>query len=191
MKILGYGEDFITFWAITMKLGEILSQLNDDASPEDCTVFYRPSFGRRGGAKRSEFGEFDAVIITPKTVYLVESKWDGSEASFPNNVLKLGDVQIQRHRIFRWYHENWKGENWKEFAQKHAQEFRTKFGRSIVRENSLLSQNLMRVLNKTRGKKLVDILLFLHRKEPPRIQTNFKVVKIKYEPTEGEYLELT
>ncbi len=28
------------------------------------------------------------------------------------------------------------------------------------------------------------------RKEPPRIHTNFKVIKIKYEPTDGEYIEL-
>ena len=67
MKILGYGEDFLTFWAVSRKLAEILSQLNDDANPEDCEVFYRPSFGRRAGKNRSEFGEFDAIIITPKT----------------------------------------------------------------------------------------------------------------------------
>jgi hypothetical protein len=124
-------------------------------------------------------------------VYLVESKWDGSKASFPNNVLKLEDVQTQRHQIFRWYHENWKGENWKEFAQKHAQEFRAKFRKNIAGERSLLSQNLMTVLGKTRGRKLINVLLFLHRKEPPKIETTFKVVKIKYEPADGEYIKLT
>lgn len=191
MKVLGYGEDFLTFWAVTKKLGEILSQLKDDTDPEECTVFYRPSFGRRGGVKRSEFGEFDASIITPKMVYLVESKWDGSKASFPNNVLKLNDVQIHRHQIFSWYHENWKGENWKEFAQKHAREFRAKFRKNIAGEHSLVSQNLMTVLGKTRGRKLINVLLFLHRKEPPKIETTFKVVKIKYEPADGEYIELT
>jgi hypothetical protein len=191
LKVLGYGEDFLTFWAVTRKLGEILSQLKDDTDPEECTVFYRPSFGRRGGAKRSEFGEFDASIITPKMVYLFESKRDRSKASFLNNVLKLEDVQTQRHQIFRWYHENWKGENWKEFAQKHAQEFRAKFRKNIAGERSLLSQNLMTVLGKTRGRKLINVLLFLHRKEPQKIETTFKVVKIKYEPADGEYIELT
>lgn len=106
-------------------------------------------------------------------------------------MLKLENVQTRRHEIFRWYHENWKGEKWSEFVQKHAEEFKEKFGKNISGEHSLLSQNLMTVLNKTRGRKLIDILLFLHRKEPPRIQTNFEVVKIKYEPADGEYIELT
>lgn len=190
LKVLGYGEDFLTFWAITRKLDEILKQLNDATSPEECIVFYRPSFGRRGGTKRSEFGEFDALIVTPQTAYLVESKWDGSEASFPNNILKLHKVQTRRHQIFRWYHENWKEEKWSEFAQKHAQEFKARFGKSIPKEDSLLSRNLRTILKYTRGRTLVDVLLFLHRKKPPKIQTSFKVVKIKYEPTDGEYIRL-
>lgn len=131
LKVLGYGEDFLTFWAITRKLDEILHQLNDDTSPEECMVFYRPSFGRRGGTKCSEFGEFDALIVTPQTAYLIESKWDGSEASFPNNVLKLHDIQTKRHQIFKWYHENWEEEKWSEFAQKHAKEFKAKFGKTF------------------------------------------------------------
>ena len=85
MKILGYGEDFLTFWAITKRLNEILSQLKDKTDPEKCTVIYRPSFGRRGGLRRSEFGEFDTIIVTPEKAYLVESKWDGSSASFQKN----------------------------------------------------------------------------------------------------------
>jgi len=191
LKILGYGEDFLTFWAVSRNLGEILRQLKDDTNTDDCVVFYRPSFGRRGGTRRAEFGEFDALIITSKTAYLVESKWDGSNASFPNNTLELEDVQTRRHEIFRWYHENWKEEKWKDFVQKHAHEFRRKFGKNIPRENSLLCQNLITVLNRTRGKKLVDVLLFLHRrKELPRIKTNFRVVTIKYKQAEGEYIEL-
>ena len=190
MKVLGYGEDFLTFWAITKRLNEILHQLKDKTDPEKCTVIYRPSFGRRGGPRRAEFGEFDAVIVTPEKAYLVESKWDGSNASFPNNMLKLEDVQTRRHEIFRWYHENWKGEDWGEFVRKHAREFKEKFEKNIAREGSLLSKNLMTVLNKTRGRKLVDVLLFLHRREPPRIQTNFRIVTIKYELADGEYIEL-
>jgi hypothetical protein len=128
------------------------------------------------------------LIVTPKTVYLVESKWDGSEASFPKDVLKLENVQIRRHQIFRWYHENLKEEKWSEFAQKHAREFRAKFGKSIPREDSVLSKNLRTVLRYTCERKLVDVLLFLHRKKPPIIQTRFRVVKIKYEPKDGEYI---
>jgi hypothetical protein len=190
LKILGYGEDFLTLWAITKRPNEILSQLKDKTDPEKCTVIYRPSFGRRGGLRRSEFGEFDAIIVTPEKAYLVESKWDGSSASFPNNVLALENVQIRRHEIFRWYYENWKQEDWKEFVRKHAQEFKEKFGKNIASEGSLLSKNLMTVLKEMRGRKLVDVLLFLHRREPPKIQTTFRVVTIKYEPTDREYIEL-
>ncbi|MEM2146756.1 MAG: hypothetical protein QW279_15440, partial [Candidatus Jordarchaeaceae archaeon] len=74
--------------------------------------------------------------------------------------------------------------------QKYTQEFKAKFGKSIPKEESLLCQNLMTVLKYTGGKRLVGVLLFLHRKKPPKIQTSFKVVKIKYEPTDGEYIGL-
>jgi predicted nucleic acid-binding Zn ribbon protein len=188
LKVFGYGEDALTFWAVTKKLDEVLRQLNDYSDPKECIVFYRPSFGRRGGEKRSEFGEFDAIIITPQTVYLVESKWDGGKTSFPNNILKLDDVQIRRHEIFRWYYENWKGEDWAEFTQKHHHAIR---GKRIPSGESLLSQNLKTVLEEARRRKLVDILLFLHKNEPPKIQTTFQVVKIKYKPTKGEYIEMT
>jgi hypothetical protein len=83
-------------------------------------------------------------------------------------------------------------EKWKDFVQKYADEFRRKFKKSIPREDSLLRRNLITVLKRTHGKKLVDVLLFLHRKkELPRIKTNFKVVKIEYELADGEYIELT
>jgi len=191
LKVLGYGEDFLTFWAISRNLGEILSQLKDDTDSEECTVFYRPSFGRRGGTGRAEFGEFDAIVITPEIAYLVESKWDRSDASFPNNVLRLEDVQIRRHEIFRWYHENWKGGSWKVFVQKHSREYKRNFEKNIAPLGSLLSQNLMTVLNRTRGRKLVDVLIFFHRGELPKIETSFKVVTIEYRLTDGEYIELT
>ena len=105
-RIIGYGEDFLTFWAVTERLDLILKQLGDSTDPADCLLIYRPSFGRRG-RKRAEFGEFDAIILTLETAYLVESKWDKSK--MPNNVLQLDNVQIFRHEIFRWYHDNWKG----------------------------------------------------------------------------------
>lgn len=65
-----------------------------------------------------------------------------------------------------------------------------KFGKNIPGEDKLLCQNLITVLSRTRGRNLVDVLLFLHRKkELPKIKTNFKVVKIEYELAEGEYIE--
>lgn len=49
---------------------------DDFSAPSDCIAFYRPSFGRKGGNNRAEFGEFDAIIVSSKKIYLVESKWD-------------------------------------------------------------------------------------------------------------------
>ena len=57
--ILGYGEDPLTFWALKSKLSNILEKLEDESEPSDCLIFYRPSFGRSGGAQRAEFGEFE------------------------------------------------------------------------------------------------------------------------------------
>ena len=80
MKLIGYGEDFLTLWALTKETDKILSKLDDDTPSESCTVIYRPSFGRAGGSmenQRAEFGEFDAILITNHTAFLIESKWDG------------------------------------------------------------------------------------------------------------------
>jgi len=92
--------------------------------------------------------------------------------------------------VFRWYHASWQGEKWKEFVRKYAAQFTARFGKSIAPEGSLLSRNLMTVLNKTRGKELVDVLLFLHTRELPAIETDFRIVTVRYEPAEGEYVEL-
>ncbi len=190
MKVLGYGEDFLTFWAINKKLDRIFNQLKDKTDPEECIVFYRPSFGRKGGTIRAEFGEFDAIIVTPKTAYLVESKWDGSNASFKDNILKLEEVQIRRHKIFRWYHENWKKENWTEFIQKHDYEFRKDFGKNIAPAEELAQQKPADYLKRTQRKELIDVLLFFHRREPPKIETSFKIVTLKYRLADGEYTKL-
>jgi hypothetical protein len=41
-----YGEDGLTLKYTKERLGDILQKLGDDSNPDDCTVFYRPSFGR-------------------------------------------------------------------------------------------------------------------------------------------------
>jgi len=190
MRILGYGEDFLTFWAITTKLRDILSQLGDNSDPRECSIFYRPSFGRRAGKGRSEFGEFDALIVATESVYLVEAKWDGSLAHWPHNTLELSDTQVRRHEIFRWYNENWNGENWDDFARRHAEEFKRKFRKTIPRKGTLLTKNLTTILSKTMGKKVVDVLLFLHHKAGlPVMKTHFEKVIIKFTFAEGEYAE--
>ena len=189
MRVLGYGEDFLTFWAVTTKLRDILSQLGDNSEPRECSVFYRPSFGRAGKGG-STFGEFDALIVTAESVYPVEAKWDGSRAHWKHNTLELREKQVRRHEIFRWYHENWNGVDWDDFAQRHAEEFKRKFEKKIPTKDKLLAKNLITILSKTRGKKLVDVLLFLHHKaELPIMKTHFEKVIIEFTFVEGEFAE--
>jgi len=67
MKLFGYGEDFLTLWALTKVTKTILNKLNDETPPDSCKIIYRPSFGRAGGSmenQRAEFGEFDAILVT-------------------------------------------------------------------------------------------------------------------------------
>jgi len=182
-SVFGYGEDFLTILALTEHLDVILKQLGDDTDPANCLVFYRPSFGRA-----DLIGEFDAIIITPQTAYLLESKWDRSRIS--NNVLTLDPVQTSRHEIFKWYHENWKGEDWKHFAQRHADEFKGKFNKSIAPKGSLLSQNLITILKSMRGRELKNVLLYFYRESIPQMDTHFEIVKIKYHPTYDNYVAI-
>lgn len=187
---LGYGEDALTLWAITERLELILDELGDDSDPAECTVFYRPSFGRRG-----LYGEFDAIIVTPMIAYLVESKWWGLLRPTKSTV-KLKDNQILRHEILAWYHRNWKGEDWDEFVEENESSFREKFpGKHIPLsktggETTVLAQNLQTVLNFIKGRKLRNILIFFHRGELPKIETDFKIVEIEYETKLGNYIEL-
>lgn len=182
-RVIGYGEDFLTFWAVTERLDLILKQLKDNTNPGDCQVFFRPSFGRK------EYGEFDAIIVTLKTAYLVESKWDKSD--IPNNVLKLDKKQVRRHEILKWYHRNWSGEDWDKFAKEYNARFRERFpGKYIPLSKDLLGHNPQTVLTSIRGRELKNVLLFFHRGELPEIVTTFEVVKIEYKPTRGNYIEL-
>lgn len=186
-RVIGYGEDFLTFWALTEQLNLILKELGDDTDPEDCFVIYRPSFGRAG--QRGCFGEFDAIILTPRTAYLIESKWDKSKMK--NNVLKLHKEQFLRHEILEWYHRNWSGGDWDKFAKEYNARFRERFpGKYIPLSKDLLGQNLQTVLTSIRGRELKNVLIFFHRGELPQIVTNFEVVKIEYEPTLGNFIEL-
>lgn len=193
--LFGYGEDALTLWAVTEKIDLILRQLNDP-EPEFCTVFYRPSFGR------DQYGEFDAIIFTAGKAYLVESKWDGSG----DTSIKLEEHQIRRHEIFGWYHDNWKGEvgeDWDEFARLNNPAFKEKFtyfvgekekrvekSKYIPSSDTILGQNLQTVLTLIIDKDLEDVLLYMHRGKPIDIDTDFKIVKIEYETTYGNYIEL-
>ena len=70
-KLLGYGEDFLTLWALEEQLAAILSKFEDHTPASDCLAFYRPSFGRSGGENSAEFGEFDAIISSRENSFFV------------------------------------------------------------------------------------------------------------------------
>ena len=193
IRLLGYGEDALTLWAVTERLDLILEELGDNSDPADCTVFYRPSFGR------DQYGEFDAIIVTPERAYLVESKWDGSGGTS----IKLEEHQIRRHKILEWYHDNWKGEEWDVFARVNNPSFKEKFtyfvkeegkrvkkSKYIPSSDTILGQNLQTVLKIISGREIENVLLYLHRGKPIDIDTDFKIVKIEYETKLGNYIEL-
>jgi len=197
-RIFVYGEDGLTLKYTRERLGEMLVKLGDNSNPADCTVFYRPSFGRRG-----LYGEFDAIIITPKKAYLVESKWDGSGDLSEG----LEKHQIRRHKIFGWYNDNWNGEvgeAWDRFAEENNPAFKREFTYSvregglmvekskyIPSSSSILGQNLQTVLEEIGDRKLEDVLLIFYKNEPSDVkQDGFTTINIKYEQTLGLYIQL-
>ena len=116
----GYGEDALTLWALKNKLRDILKELGDESDPEKCTVIYRPSFGRSGGDKSSQFGEFDFIILAENRLYLGESKWDSSSAKVKEGRIELEQRQLDRHVIFKRYIEQWLvcgTTDWDEFVE--------------------------------------------------------------------------
>jgi hypothetical protein len=146
MRILAYGEDALTLWAIRNKLALILQMLRDPSDPAQCRAFFRPSFGRSGGKRSSQFGEFDFILLAEHCIYLGESKWDKSSEKIRGGVLDLRDEQLLRHKMFKFYVEEWAfGDytDWREFAD----EVKSKLPqRGIVKpvapENSLPASNL-------------------------------------------------
>lgn len=177
-KVIGYGEDALTYWALTEKLECVLKEL-DKSEPQKCLVIYRPSFGRRGGPDRAEFGEFDAILATPHKIYLVESKWDRSreikwDRARENGIIKLREEQELRHKIFDWYFKNCRENdfnNWQSFIEKHQNEFSEEFKgkkKKIVHqkrnrlENSQLWKNLKYIINQLcrYGRGIGNIILF-------------------------------
>lgn len=203
MKFFVYGEDGLTLKFLKENLQEVLDKLGDN-SDKDCTVFYRPSLGRT-----KYFGEFDAILITSDYTYLIESKWDWSSDLRQG----LKDHQIRRHRILAWLKENWeskKWENWDEFVKEKNEDFKKCFKYEMEKEGQLetrwkylpsehdvsgrptkLARNLQTILGKIQGKKLIDVLLVFYENEEIGIkQEGFKIVQMKYKPTQDLFIEL-
>ncbi|MFH0940180.1 MAG: hypothetical protein V1899_13010 [Planctomycetota bacterium] len=182
MLIIGYGEDALTYWAITSQLDKILLKLNDPSRPADATVIYRPSFGRGGGAN---FGEFDAILGTQHAIYLVESKWDA------DNTIELPDEQVRRHDIMQWYLKTWREsclQNW-QTVTKQDMAFQDTFpNKKIAPVGSRLAQNLEFILDKLSncGTSVRNILLFMVQENSakPNIvpPDSFDLVVLKYPP---------
>jgi len=180
MKLIGYGEDFLTLWALTKETDKILSKLDDDTPSESCTVIYRPSFGRAGGSmenQRAEFGEFDAILITNHTAFLIESKWDGG--GIRKRRIKLEENQVRRHKILAWYHANWKKElDWQKLIEQKTSEFNKIFPvNKIAPHGSILERNLNEVLSLINRKPLQNVLMYFHSGNPQEIREKYDEMK--------------
>jgi hypothetical protein len=198
-RLFGYGEDALTYWAITSKLDEILRTLGDKSYPSATIMLYRPGFGRRGGIDlqanmgsfSAEFGEFDAILGTPQAVYLVESKRDSPSRTRDYSITLTG-LQSRRFAIMRWYLETWREsrpKDWKTFVARQETVFQVKFpGYRMAPAESRLAQNLefvLRTLGEC-GAPVQDVLLFIGQAgspKPIRVKpAGFKLVKLEYKP---------
>ncbi len=103
MKIIGYGEDALTYEMLHKKMPDILGALGDKSELDDIVFLYRPSFGRG----ESGFGEFDAIVGTKKYIFLIESKWIySSEVKIgAKKEITLRRPQTRRHEIFKELNE--------------------------------------------------------------------------------------
>lgn len=194
MKLVAYGEDALTLWAIKNKVPLILKQLNDSSSPSRCQIFFRPSFGRSGGDKSAQFGEFDFIILAEQRLYLGESKWDKSSEKIQDRILNLRYEQLLRHNLLKFYIEEWAfGDygSWVEFEQEGSQKLQLKgITKPIAPARSQLATNLQTVLRIIREQyitlpEIVNILLYLHNQVSPdqlpqQAGEDFQVVSIDY-----------
>ena len=205
MEILAYGEDALTLWAMKHKLPTILQILQDSSDPTHCQVFFRPSFGRRGGDKSSQFGEFDFILLTDSAIYLGESKWQRSSEKILGGVLQLRSEQLTRHAIFRFYVEEWafgKYDTWQAFEEiakaKLQAQGRTK---PIAPMESHLAKNLRTILDIIKRRYMVlptikNVLLFLHDATTGSLAVqsvgqDFELVPIDYsEASVGNFVRL-
>lgn len=204
VRILGYGEDAFTLWALENRMLNILESLKDESAPSDCIAFYRPSFGRRGGPKSPEFGEFDAIIASLKSIYLIESKWD---FLFPSGKkeIAVSKKQVLRHDILSWYISHWNEKHlgdWDNFARENEDDFQREFkGKPIATSDRLLKANLEFVLSTLQkhcrdsscSNDTKNVLLFFYNNKinspPHKAPSNFSLVEIDYsQAINGNYV---
>jgi len=206
--IFGYGEDAFTLWVLKHRKSEILKRFNDETSPSDCLVFYRPSFGRRGGEKASEFGEFDAILVSLENIYLIESKWDNLSV-FRRGEITIGPEQKFRHHMFSWYVRHWDEKyayDWSSFIKEQGNDFQKKFKKykkTIPRSSTVLAENLKFILSSLRKHcvkfssphNIKNVLLFFYNKNKSTTPTcnikEFDLICIDYSnEIDGNFIDL-
>lgn len=176
MRVLGYGEDALTFWSLNLCLDGFLrhTAIGDTTDTKDSVVFYRPSFGRSGGSSSAQFGEFDAIVLTKYALYLIESKWSGEPTV--DGRIQLAGRQMQRHQIFTWLRAEWMAQSpvdWSQFSN--VEENRLRFaatfqGKPLVKPGSRLSSNLEYILQATNlNVPTKNVLLYFHQESDRNI----------------------
>lgn len=207
-KLLGYGEDFLTLWAVKERVGTILKKFGDHTPTSDCLAFYRPSFGRSGGKGSAEFGEFDAIIASRENIYLVESKWDNLN-KYKKSKLFLRKEQLLRHEVFAWYLVNWNKKylgQWQNFVDDHINALNAlekKFPTYQRGRKKLLVTNLEFVLGKLIDHRkgfysranIKNVLFFFYNSEvsdpPTEVNVDFTLIPLDYsKKLEGNFIEL-
>jgi hypothetical protein len=202
LKIYGYGEDALTHWALTHRISHILDAISDSTKPEELIVFFRPSFGRSGGEKSSQFGEFDFIFITNERVLLGESKFDRSPEASSGDALDLRPEQILRHQIFQQYVHDWTCgvyKSWDQFL--HAIEETWPRLKPPAPSGSLLSENLELVLRTIQRKfdstpEIGNVVLYLYDGRNGispdfMVPDDFQLISIDYAAAAyGNYIEM-
>ncbi len=194
MKVLGYGEDTLTLWALRDRIKKILDKLGDNSDVSRCKVIYRPSFGRRGGAASPQFGEFDFILLSDTTIYLGESKWDQSSEvrGAKEGVLKVRDEQLLRHQVFQVYVQAWFScpeSDWQELAKYVHDQFKSeKIDKRVPNKGTRLADNLWAILQGIgvhfdSQPSIKNVLLYLHRGPQTKVNKasdGFELVMIDY-----------
>ena len=213
MEIYAYGEDGLTLWALQTKLDEILKKLGDNSHPSDCKLFFRPSFGRRGGQKSAQFGEFDFIILARDCLYIGESKWDGYSDARKTSI-ELRKEQLLRHQLFGFYVKHafgpyfskWDEPDWNKFV-KEKSPWVEKVDKEEVRKpiaptKSLLRKNLQEIMRIIKGHfieqpHIRNVLLYLYSDDkaddeiPKVVNGDFILVPLKYHVGDlGNYISI-
>lgn len=188
--IIGYSEDALTYHVLTKRLDEVLELFEgkDRSNPSECALFYRPSFGR--GGSKNNIGEFDAILATPRCMYLIESKMPHDEVFRKG---RLRPCQERRYEITNWLAQRWtEGQDIETFYADNWREFEDKFeGRNLPEPNTGVLKRVCQVLDFAQeisadgNIRTVNVMLIFHRADEhvkPLDIPGFTVIPIRYKP---------